>query len=54
LRATIIAAIIDLPRHRILILIVARISSSLSRYRRPSLSAPHHLQWLPTTRKVSQ
>jgi hypothetical protein len=32
LRATINAAIIALPRHRILILIVARLSSSLSRY----------------------
>ena len=33
MRATINAAIIALPRHRILILIVARLSSSLSRYR---------------------
>jgi hypothetical protein len=32
LRATINAAIIALPRHRILILIVGRISSSLPRY----------------------
>jgi hypothetical protein len=32
LRATINAAIIALPRHWILILIVARLSSSLSRY----------------------
>jgi len=32
LRATINAAIIALPRHRILILIVGRLSSSLSRY----------------------
>jgi transposase InsO family protein len=37
LRATINAAIIALPRHRILVLIVARLSSSLSRYTRNSI-----------------
>jgi hypothetical protein len=35
LRATINATIIALPRHRILILIVAHLSSSLSRYKTP-------------------
>jgi hypothetical protein len=48
LRATINAAIITLPRHRILILIVARLSSSLSRYTAPAdlANAPHDAQHL--------
>jgi hypothetical protein len=36
LRATIIAAIITSPRHRLAILIVARFPSRLSRYKRVS------------------
>ncbi|MDH2356885.1 hypothetical protein QCM80_40690, partial [Bradyrhizobium sp. SSUT112] len=39
LRATIIAAIITSPRHRLAILIVARFPSRLSRYSQRSLSA---------------